>query len=273
MNGDYLATGFADVDGGEELTSYTGCLSLLDALPYYRRVKQASYELLGLAPGLSVLEVGCGIGDDALRMAELVAPGGRVVGVDASALMIGEAAARAPAGLPVAFLRADARRLPFGDALFDRCRVDRTLQHIQRPEEAVAEMARVLAPGGMLLAYDNDWETFTVSGPDRETSGVIERLWTNSFMNPRIGRDLEWLFAEAGAVDIRAVPSVSVITDVEVADRVYNLGQTARRAVEQGLISGERAEAWLADLQSRSRRGSFLCALTAVTVVGRKEES
>ena len=273
MNGDYLATGFADVDGGEELTSYTGCLSLLDALPYYRRVKQASYELLGLAPGLSVLEVGCGIGDDALRMAELVAPGGRVVGVDASALMIGEAAARAPAGLPVAFLRADARRLPFGDALFDRCRVDRTLQHIQRPEEAVAEMARVLAPGGMLLAYDNDWETFTVSGPDRETSGIIERLWTNSFMNPRIGRDLEWLFAEAGAVDIRAVPSVSVITDFEVADRVYNLSQTARRAVEQGLISGERGSAWLADLQSRSGMGSFLCFLTAVTVVGRKEES
>ena len=270
MNGDYLATGFADVDGGEELAVYTGCLSLLDSLPYYREIKRRSYELLGLAPGLSVLEVGCGIGDDALRMAELVAPGGRVVGIDASARMVKEASVRAAAGCPVEFHQADARCLPFRDAVFDCCRVDRTLQHIPRPEEAVGEMARVLAPGGMLLAYDNDWETFTVSGPDRETSGVIERLWTNSFMNPRIGRDLEWLCAEAGIVGIRAIPSVSVIAEFEVADRVYNLGQTARRAVEQGLITGERGEAWLADLQSRSRSGSFLCFLTAVTVVGRK---
>ena len=267
---DYLATGFADVDGGEELSVYTGCLSLLDSLPYYREVKRRSYELLGLAPGLAVLEVGCGIGDDALRMAELVAPGGRVVGIDASARMIGEAAARPPDGLPVEFLRGDARCLPFGDALFDRCRVDRTLQHIQRPEEAVAEMVRVLAPGGLLLAYDNDWETFTVSGPDRVTSGAIEQLWTNSFVNPSIGRDLERLFAAAGVVDIRGFPSVSVITDFDVADRAYNLRQTAHRAAVQGLVTAERGAAWLDGLQSRSGRGSFLCSLTAVTVVGRK---
>ena len=267
---EYLATGFVDVDRSENPAAFHNCLSLIDSLPYYRESKQRSYELLGLAPGLTVLEVGCGLGDDAIRIAELVAPGGSVVGVDASARMIELASARAPIGLPLKFLQADARNLPFEDAVFDRCRVDRTLQHIERPDEAIAGMVRVLAPGGTLLAYDNDWGTFTVSGPDRSTGDAMAQYWGASFVNPTLGRDLARLFAAAGLVDITVIPSVSVITEFETADRVYNLRQTAQRAAKQGIITGEAAAAWLAGLENSGRRGSFHCELTAFTVTGKK---
>jgi len=220
MNDEYLATGFGNVDASADGKAYEKCLSLLDSLPYYREYKQRSYELLGLLPGVSVLEVGFGLGDDAFRMAELVTPGGSVTAVDASARMCELASARNGGEAKIAFCQADARHLPFGNARFMRCRTDRTLQHIHCPGDAIAEMARVLKPAGMLLAYDNDWGSFAVSGSDRNTTERIENCWRNAFVNPWIGRELKRYFCEAGLSEISVYPSVSVVTDFELADQV-----------------------------------------------------
>jgi len=103
-----------------------------------RAGKRRSYELLAIGPGQSVLDVGAGAGDDLRALAELVSPGGRVVGVDSS-----------PASPEV--LLADACALPFDDDTFDACRCDRTLQHVGDPQRALAEMVRVTRPGGVVL--------------------------------------------------------------------------------------------------------------------------
>jgi ubiquinone/menaquinone biosynthesis C-methylase UbiE len=273
MDQEYLATGFPDVDGRDDATAYRQCLALLDSLPYFRQYKGRSYELLDLSRGLSVLDLGCGLGDDAFRMAAQVGPDGLVLGVDASGQLIAEAVSRRPAGLQVRFARADARRLPFGDGCLDRCRVDRTLQHIADPRQAIGELARVLKPGGILLAYDNDWGTFSLSGRDEETTKRIAAAWEVAFTNPWIGRYLKLFFLEAGLRQVVLEPSVSVLTDFELADRVYNLRQTLARSVAAGRLDPAAAKDWLADVQAQSRSGSFLCALTAYTVVGTKPEA
>jgi hypothetical protein len=59
MSDEYLATGFADVDGAENTDAYSGCLSLLASLPYFKEYKRRTYELLELAPGECVLDAGC----------------------------------------------------------------------------------------------------------------------------------------------------------------------------------------------------------------------
>ena len=268
MNDSFLATGFGNVDSRNDATAFTSCLTLLDSLPYYQHCKRRSYELLGLAPGLSVLEVGCGLGSDVLRMAELVAPDGSVTGVDCSARMVAAATARVCKGQPTGFRQADARALPFDDGSFMRCRIDRTLQHIERPQQVIAEMARVLAPGGLLLAYDNDWGSFGISGSERATTEAVERYWINSFVNPWIGRYLKRYFLEAGLTGISVYPSVSVIDSFELADRVYNLQQTVGRLVESGEVSSDSETTWRDDLEQQSAAGCFLCSLTAYTVVG-----
>ncbi len=267
---EYLSTGFVNVDCRDDSTAYKHCLALLDSLPYFREYKQRSYELLNLPTGLSVLEVGCGLGDDAFRMATIVGPNGVVVGVDASVRLIEEAVVRIPANIRVEFAQADARDLPFIDESFARCRVDRTLQHIEGPQQAIREMVRILKPGGLLLAYDNDWGTFSVSGSDEESTKIIETLWEESFTNKWIGRYLKQYFLEAGLQNVEIEPSVSVLTDFELADRVYNLRQTVKRAVEAGRLFPAVADEWVSELQALSLSGSFLCTLTAYTVVGMK---
>lgn len=270
MKNVYLASGFAEVDQEREISAYTECLELLGSLPYYRRSKYRTDKLLRLGPGATVLDVGCGLGDDVVRIAGKIAPGGRVTGVDASAQLIQVANSRAAGGTGVEFRQADACRLPFSAAAFSRCRVDRTLQHIIQPEEAIREMVRVLEIGGLLLAYDNDWESLAVSSTDRTTTRAITELWCDSFPNGWIGRYLKMYFRAAGLKRVSTYPGVSIITDFDLADRIYNLRQSARRATAAGIIEEEKGRRWLRELLDQSRRGCFFCALTAYTAVGHK---
>ena len=112
--------------------------------------KQRSTELLRLRPGMSVIEIGCGNGRDAEALAKLVGPTGRVIGIDASQELISQATERtASLGLPLRFQVDDAHALAFPDNSFDAARVDRVLQHLNDPAQAVREMARVVRPGGL----------------------------------------------------------------------------------------------------------------------------
>lgn len=271
MDNEYLATGFTNVDQTRNKNAYFDCLTLLDSLPYYREYKSKNYDLLDLKPGLVVLEAGCGLGDDALRIAERIIPGGKVIGLDASSVMIERARLNARAfQLPVEFLVGDVKALPFPDSVISRCRIDRVLQHIPELLRAVSELVRVLEPGGSLLAYDNDWETFSIMSSDIQTTRQIESLWRNSFASRAIGRDLHSHFLAAGLTAVHFDAFHSVITDFETADKIYNLRKTIQRAVEGGYISAVQGRIWSDDQMNRSVESRFSVALCAYTVVGKK---
>jgi hypothetical protein len=99
---------------------------------------------------------------------------------------------------------------------------------------------------------------------------MLEDAWCDSFANGWIGRELRGFFSEAGLLNVTIYPSVSLISDFETADKVYNLRQTVQRAITAGEISQAAGDAWLNELQARARCGCFAAALTAYTAVGRK---
>jgi SAM-dependent methyltransferase len=97
-----------------------------------------------VSPGTRVLDVACGTGIVARRAA---ARGATVVGVDLNAGMLEVARAAEPA---IEWIEADAAALPLPTAAFDRVFCHQGLQFFPDPAAAVAEMRRVLAPGGTL---------------------------------------------------------------------------------------------------------------------------
>jgi SAM-dependent methyltransferase len=95
------------------------------------------------------VDVGTGAGTLALALAPLVR---EVVGVDVVPELLERARSGAPAN--VTFVEGDATKLPFESGSFDLSCSRRTLHHIARPELAVAELARVTAPGGRVFVDD-----------------------------------------------------------------------------------------------------------------------
>jgi len=95
------------------------------------------------------LDVGTGAGALALALAPLV---GEVVGIDVVPEILAEARKRAPEN--ATFIEADATALPFEVGSFDLVSTARTLHHVSRPEQVIAEMVRVLRPGGTMIVVD-----------------------------------------------------------------------------------------------------------------------
>lgn len=108
---------------------------------------------LGDAGRGDVLDVACGPGTLAVAVARDAA---RVVGLDATGAMLDRARRRADAASlhKVSFVEGDAENLPFDDGTFDAVVNRASLHHFLDPGRAIAEMARVLKPGGRAVIVD-----------------------------------------------------------------------------------------------------------------------
>jgi ubiquinone/menaquinone biosynthesis C-methylase UbiE len=95
------------------------------------------------------LDVGTGAGAIAIAIAPFVR---EVIGVDVVPALLDEGRARAPQN--VELVEADATALPYEAGSFDLVTTARTLHHVPRPELVLAEMNRVLRPGGTMLVVD-----------------------------------------------------------------------------------------------------------------------
>ena len=114
------------------------------------------FSLGPLYPGDAVLDIGCGAGVDSLVAAQLVGPGGRVVGIDVTSAMLEQARAHlARLGWPqVSFQVADAEALPFPDNDFDAVISNGVFNLTLDKAKALQEAHRVLKPGGRLMLAD-----------------------------------------------------------------------------------------------------------------------
>jgi SAM-dependent methyltransferase len=111
---------------------------------------EAILEAAQLGPGLSVLDLACGVGDPALSIAEAVAPGGRVTATDLGPGMmsLAEELARTRGLTNLEFREANAESLPFADASYDRLTCRFGIMYFPDLTKALGECSRVLKPGG-----------------------------------------------------------------------------------------------------------------------------
>jgi ubiquinone/menaquinone biosynthesis C-methylase UbiE len=163
-----------------------------------------------LWPGMAVLDVGCGVGAIALDIAPTVAPG-HVAGVDVDAGQIQAARGRAAErGIENAeFEVGSVYELPFEDASFDVVYANAVLLYVREPVRALAEMRRVLRPGGLAAVSDDDFGTVVIS-PDRPElrlfGDLFERAVAHEGGNARYSRHLRALMREAGSNARRESP-------------------------------------------------------------------
>jgi demethylmenaquinone methyltransferase/2-methoxy-6-polyprenyl-1,4-benzoquinol methylase len=121
----------------------------------HHRWRERTADRANVSPGDSALDVCCGTGDLALELARRVMPGGRVVGLDFSVPMLELAQAKSRNGAaPVAWMQGNALALPFDDGEFDAATVGFGVRNVVDLERGIAEMARVVRPGGRVVILE-----------------------------------------------------------------------------------------------------------------------
>jgi ubiquinone/menaquinone biosynthesis C-methylase UbiE len=167
-------------------------------LPEFRPFGRRLIEIAGVGRGMWVLDVATGPGEPALTIARRVGPSGVVVGVDFSPTMLRRARARARSlGLRNALFREmDAERLAFDDMTFDRVCCRFGLMLMPDAERALAEMRRVLVPGGRVAVAV--WSAQSKVN----TLGIVRRaLERYDAFDPPPGAPDFFRFGKAGAVE------------------------------------------------------------------------
>jgi demethylmenaquinone methyltransferase/2-methoxy-6-polyprenyl-1,4-benzoquinol methylase len=142
-----------------------------------RRWRARAADLADVGPGSRVLDVATGTGDLAIELSGRVAPGGEVVGSDFSERMLELARGKAPG---IAFEQANALELPYPDGRFDAATVAFGARNFSDLDRGLAEMARVVAPGGRVVVLE-------ITTPRRPPLSVFYGLWFDRVV-PALGR-------------------------------------------------------------------------------------
>jgi ubiquinone/menaquinone biosynthesis C-methylase UbiE len=256
-----------DVDAGENTDHYTEYLETVTGAEAVRAYKRRSHRLLRPAEGDRLLDVGCGTGEDALMLAELVGTDGEVVGVDSSETMVEAARERGRDVPAVRFVSDDALDLSFPDKSFDAARADRVLQHLEAPAEALAELRRVTRPGGRVGISDPDWATALVDTP----GGYSERFLSLEYSAPRtptMGRQLNRLAREAGLVDIDIDTWTLTSTEFAFLNEAGELDAWTDAMQAAGETKATAVEEWFEGLRQADEQGELFGSITGFTIVG-----
>jgi ubiquinone/menaquinone biosynthesis C-methylase UbiE len=215
-------------------------------------------EVLGVNPGDRILDLGCGPGFAIAELVGQVGTAGSIVGVDRSPQMLA-AAARRCAGHPnVALHEADATALPLDEATFDRALCVQVLEFVPDVTAALAELRRVVRPGGRVVIWDVDWSTVSWHSPDPARMQRVLRAWDEHLTHPTLPRTLAAQLRSAGFKSVEMVghafATAALDPDSYAATVFHFIAQFV--AGRCGLSTADVA-AWVAEQRQLDQRGEF----------------
>jgi ubiquinone/menaquinone biosynthesis C-methylase UbiE len=233
--------------------------------------KKMSFDLLELGSGMRVLDVGCGVGIDLPSLADLVGPEGEVIGLERDPDLVQEARQTiVPDGCPnLRIVQGDAEQMPFADAEYDRVRADRALQHIQQPAQAMAEMWRVIRPGGILTLVEPDWRAMALypgsptGGDDDRTFQRILQYYQQRLPHALIGRQLHALLHRQRDAwkEIQVLVISFSLTSWTTVDTVLQISTVAHALMQEDPTHASEIAAWLHTVEAATREDEFFASI------------
>lgn len=231
--------------------------------------------------GSTVLEAGCGVGSQTIFLAEQ-SPDAAITSIDISSESLAKARQRVQdAGFTnVAFQVHDIHALDFPDASFDHVFVCFVLEHLPAPVRALAELKRVLKPGGDITVIEGDHGSFYCHPETPESKRVVQCLVDAQAAaggDSLIGRRLFPLLKEAGFAGVRVSPRM-VYVDSSRPEWVEGFSKNTftamvegvrDQALNEGMVTPETWNKGIADLYRATEADGVFCYTFFKAVAGR----
>jgi SAM-dependent methyltransferase len=240
---------------------------LRDQAAMWRPASEAVLDRIGLKPGMSCLDIGCGPGAVMRLMGDRVGPGGRVTGVDVDGrlgrLALGEL--RGEGGSEFEFVEGDALKLETVPATpFDLSFCRLVLMHLSDPVALLEKMHHWTKPGGYVAAQEFDFGGMVIEPlcpAMTEFSRLFEGVFRGHGRNLRAGRQLPAQFEAAGLgapegtdAEVKFLPlAVMAPMLIGVYEGLYASGTTL------GIADETLAAAFRVDMAEAAADGRYYC--------------
>jgi len=222
------------------------------AAPDLAAVRQRQIDLLDPQPGWRIADIGCGPGAFA---AALRARGAQVTAIDSARAMLDAVDAL---GLGCDLVEADALALPLATGSHDAACLVQVLEYVRDPVAALREAARVVRPGGVVLAADTDWDTQGFNVADRELGRRVVQAWADGKADGWAGRRLRGWLTAAGLLPEERCAVVLDATEWGGDTFIAHNWPYFRRGLEQaGRVGAADLERFEAEIDASAASGSF----------------
>ena len=200
-----------------------------------------------------------------MGLARLVGEGGKVVGLDASADMLAMAQARLSPFPQADCLVGDATGLDFPDAAFDAAVSTQVYEYVADMPAALAELHRVLRPGGRALILDSDWRSVVWHSSDKARMERVLAAWDDHLADPHLPATLGPLLARAGFT-VRRVEILPMFAPHwqptgYAAGMLRSVYDFVRAHGAKHGVAPEEVDAWRADQRRLIEAGEFFFSL------------
>lgn len=235
------------------------------------RRRRMSFDALDPQPGDRILDLGCGPGLLTLELARAVGSEGEVIGLDPSEAMRAAAAERCREAPAAHILDGNAQTLPFADESFDKAVSIQVFEYFDDLDGPIAELARVLRPGGRLVISDMHWDSWIWSSGDRGRMQRMMAAWDGHLADRIVPERLPGILAAAGFRQIRASPltlcDTALKPDGLARMMMILMGAYAR---QNTLLPEEEIAGWLEEQQVRAAEGRFFMSITHFVTVAER---
>lgn len=239
----------------EEVKRLEAMYASSDAAERRRFVRDA----LALESDEGVIAVGCGPGFETAGISEAVGTGGRVHGIDSSEAMLDLADHRCRELEQVTHEQGDAVALPVDDDRFDAAVCVQVVEYVEEVDAAIAELGRMLKPGGRAGVYATDWDSVVWHSSDRDRMARVLAAWEDHCALPHVASRLSGHVRDAGLVVDAVEPFTFLSLELtEDAFGYHALDFIEAYVADHDAIGPTEAEAWADDLRDIDERGETL---------------
>lgn len=236
------------------------------------RRRRVSFDALAPRPGERILDLGCGPGLLTQELARAVSSQGEVIGLDPSADMRKTAENRCQAEDHVRILDGTAEAIPLGDGQVDKAVSVQVFEYLGDLDGPLAELHRVIRPGGRVVISDVHWDTLVWRSDDPVRMDRMIAAWDDHLANRVVPEALPERLSKAGFRDIRSIPVTfsDILPRPDGIARMMIILMTAY-ARQNALLPEVDIDEWQAEQEALARTGRFFFSMTHfVTVADRR---